>query len=99
MMPYSYSAWVFSNLRNDYRYENNLNKIGTKYALMDVSRPLDTKLATQRVRYGEAGTPAQWPENVALWQLREQGKRAWIERDGARDAVVKTASWIMIAWF
>ncbi|MDR2706174.1 MAG: hypothetical protein LBC02_10380 [Planctomycetaceae bacterium] len=80
MSPYSYTAWVRKNIRNDYRFENNLMFLGVEYALMDVSKPLDPNLAVMLVRPNETNTPADWSENVVLWKLKNPRQRTWIER-------------------
>ncbi|MDR2757103.1 MAG: hypothetical protein LBC20_15510, partial [Planctomycetaceae bacterium] len=85
MSPYSYVAWVRKNIRNDYRFENNLMFIGVEYVLMDVSKPLDPNLATILVSPNQADTPADWPENTVLWQLKNPRQRTWIERENKGD--------------
>ncbi len=84
MLPNSYSQWIAYHLRNDLRYEQNLARLGTKYALMDISMPLDTRQATALVRFGSPEAPTDWPENVVLWKLAQPESRAWIERDGRK---------------
>ncbi len=96
MLPYSYAQWVTNNLRNDFRLEQNLARIGAQYALMDVSMPLDPKLATLVARDDTAQTPPNWPENAALWKLNEPGSRVWIERDGQRIKPEKTGESVEI---
>ena len=79
LIPYSYAQWIVRNLRDDYRFETNLMMLGTRFALMDVSRPLDPKLATPVMQYGRPDTPENWPENLALWELKMPRNRVWIE--------------------
>ncbi|MDR2439784.1 MAG: hypothetical protein LBE12_10505 [Planctomycetaceae bacterium] len=85
MSPYSYITWVRRNIRNDYRFENNLMFLGVEYVLMDVSKPLDPNLATILVYPNQADTPTDWPENTVLWQLKNPRQRTWIERENNRE--------------
>ncbi|MDR3199003.1 MAG: hypothetical protein LBU34_14145 [Planctomycetaceae bacterium] len=83
--PYSYTAWVRKNIRNDYRFENNLMFIGVEYVLMDVSRPLDPNLADMLVHPDQAGISTDWSENTVLWRLKNPRQRTWIERENAKE--------------
>jgi hypothetical protein len=87
MNPYSYTAWVRKNIRDDYRFENNLMFLGVEYALMDVSKPLDPNLAVMLVRPNETDTPADWSENVVLWKLKNPRQRTWIERENKNENI------------
>ncbi|MDR2115175.1 MAG: hypothetical protein LBP87_02215 [Planctomycetaceae bacterium] len=87
MSPYSYTSWVRKNIRNDYRFENNLMFIGVEYVLMDVSKPLDPNLATIIIYPNQADTPADWAENTVLWRLNNPRQRTWIERENKRENI------------
>lgn len=81
MSPYSYTAWIRKNIRNDYRFENNLMFLGVEYVLMDVSKPLDPNLAVMLVHPNQPDTPTDWSENTVLWRLKNPRQRTWIERE------------------